>query len=287
MLKSLIAGLGLAFSFTAAHALQADDTSVALAAALDAQDAKSKTRYEARHPGETLRFFGIVPGMRVVEALPGGGWYSKILLPYLGEEGALMGVDYNLAMWPNFGFATEEWVEKRKSWPATWTQDAQQWGGDHSAPVSAATFGTMPADSAGTYDAVLFIRALHNLARFEPQGGFLTSALGDAYNVLKPGGVVGIVQHEAREDRSDSWADGSSGYLKKSFVIRQMEKAGFEFVEEFGINENPRDQADEGDVVWRLPPSLGDSQEDDQRKADMLAIGESNRMTLLFRKPSG
>lgn len=287
MLKSLYIGLALILAIPGAHALQADATSAALAAALDAQDAESKARFEARHPGETLRFFGIEPGMKVVEVLPGGGWYSKILLPFLGQNGALMGVDYNLAMWPNFSFATKEWIEKRKGWATTWPQDAKQWGGDNSASVSAMTFGAVPQDSVGTFDAVLFIRALHNLARYESKGGFLTGAFRDAYTMLKPGGVVGIVQHEALADRNDAWADGSNGYLKKSFVIEKMKQAGFEFVDEFAINENPKDQAKEGDVVWRLPPSLGDSQDDDKRKADMLAIGESNRMTLLFRKPPG
>ena len=197
-----------------------------------------------------------------------------------------MGVDYNLAMWPNFSFATPEWIEKRKSWSTTWPEDAREWGGDNGAAVNATTFGTVPDESVGTFDAVLFIRALHNLARYENEGGFLSKALNDAYQVLKPGGVVGIVQHEARPDRSDDWANGSNGYLKKSFVIKQMEKAGFEFADELPINENPNDQAKEGDIVWRLPPSLGDSQDDDERKAEMLAIGESNRMTLLFRKPA-
>ena len=103
--------------------------------------------------------------------------------------------------------------------------------------------------------------------------------------MLKPGGVVGIVQHEARDDRSDEWADGSSGYLKKSFVVAAMQKAGFTLIDDSDLNANPKDQAKEGDIVWRLPPTYAGAKDDEARKAEMSAIGESNRMTLLFRKP--
>jgi predicted methyltransferase len=104
--------------------------------------------------------------------------------------------------------------------------------------------------------------------------------------VLKPGGVLGVVQHEARPDMPDDFATGSGGYLKKAFIIEHMEAAGFEFVEDSDINENPQDQPAEGDVVWRLPPTLATTREDPEGREAMEAIGESNRMTLKFRKPS-
>jgi len=103
--------------------------------------------------------------------------------------------------------------------------------------------------------------------------------------VLKPGGTMGVVQHHAREDMSDEFADGSHGYLKKSFVIAAAEQAGFEFVAESDINANPNDQPGEEDIVWRLPPSFATSAEDPELKAKLAAVGESNRMTLKFRKP--
>jgi predicted methyltransferase len=225
--------------------------------------------------------------MKVAEALPGGGWYTKILLPYLGREGHLLGIDYAIEMWPQFGgFATPEFIEKKKTWPQTWTAEAQGWADENGAGVSAATFSSMPAESAGTLDAVLFIRAMHNLSRFESKGDFMTKAIAASYKALRPGGIVGIVQHEARADRPDAWADGSNGYLKKSAVIAAMEAAGFEFVGESSINTNEKDQAAEGDFVWRLPPSLSGTKDDEEKKATMLAIGESNRMTLKFMKPS-
>lgn len=254
---------------------------------LNAQDDEHKARYAFRHPEETLEFFGLTPGMKIAEILPGGGWYTKILLPYLGKEGHLLGIDYNVDMWPHFGgFANEEFLEKRKTWTTTWAEEAQAWRGEHGASVSAAAFGALPEAVNGTLDAVLFIRALHNLARFEDQGNFLSNAIAESLLLLKPGGLVGIVQHEARADRPDDWASGSNGYLKKSFVINAMEAAGFEFEGESDINNNEKDQAGEGDVVWRLPPSLSGSDENEELKAKMLEIGESNRMTLKFRKPS-
>lgn len=271
---------GLIVSFT----VQAGDN---LDSILDAQSDEAKARFEFRNPKATLEFFGIEPGMTVAEALPGGGWYSKILLPYLGEEGKLIGIDYAMEMWPHFGgFATEEFIEGRKSWPQTWPEKAAEWGGESSAAIAAGTFAAAPEGSAESTDAVLFIRALHNLARFEDKGGYMTQALKAAYDMLKPGGVVGVVQHEAREDRPDEWANGSNGYVKRSAVISAMEAAGFEFVGASDVNQNEKDQASEGDVVWRLPPSLRGAKEDEELKAKMMAIGESNRMTLKFKKPS-
>ena len=256
-----------------------------LAIVLDALPDEMKARYPYRHPGETLEFIGIEPGMTVVEGLPGNGWYTRILLPYLGGEGHLIGADYSLEMYPNFSFVNEEFMTKQRQWTTNFPADAREWGGDNGAPVSAFHFGSMPTDLAGTADVVFFPRVLHNLARFEADGGYLTMALADAYAVLKPGGTFGIVQHEARDDMSDEFADGSRGYLKKSFVIAAVEAAGFEFVAESDINANPKDQPGNDDVVWRLPPTLGTSRHDAELRAELEAVGESNRMTLKFRKP--
>jgi predicted methyltransferase len=248
------------------------------------QSEEVQARYVYRHPQETLEFFGIEPGMTVAEALPGGGWYSKILLPLLGGEGKLIGIDYALDMFPKFGFFSAERIEAKKTWTTTWTADANSWRTDDSAVVSAFVFGSMPEESKGVADAFLFIRALHNLNRFEGDGGYLTAALRDAYDVLKPGGIVGVVQHMAAEDKADDWADGSKGYLKKSLVIKKFEEAGFEFVASSDVNLNPDDQPGDEDIVWRLPPTLATSRDNPELRQQMLAVGESNRMTLKFRK---
>ncbi len=261
-----------------------------LTTVLAVQPEKIQSRYNARHPKETLEFFGIKPGMTVLEALPGGGWYSKLLLPYLGSAGTLIGVDYSVDMYPKFGFFSKEDLKKKETWVADWTKEANGWKtqnnmGSNSANIKAYTFGAVSDDLKGKVDAVVFIRALHNLARFEIDGGYLTTALSDAYNSLKPGGIVGVVQHQIPESADDKGANGSRGYLKKSFLILAMENAGFEFVASSDINLNPKDQPSAKDIVWRLPPSYSTSRKDEKKKAEYMAVGESNRMTLKFRKP--
>jgi predicted methyltransferase len=269
----------------ATEGAQPDSASARLDAILEARPEEFQARYEYRHPQETLKFFGIEPGMILVEALPGGGWYSQVLVPYLGEEGRLIGANYAQEMWPKFGVFDQKFIDSMETWTTDWPEEAKAWQGQNGATVAAFEFGSMPEAMEGQADAVLLIRALHNLARFEDDGDFLTTALSEAHRVLKPGGIVGVVQHEARPEMPDEWASGANGYLKKQFVIDRMTAAGFELVDQSDINENPNDQPTVDDVVWRLPPSYQTSQENPELRAEMDAIGESNRMTLKFRKP--
>jgi predicted methyltransferase len=262
-----------------------DEASTILAAILDAQPEEIKARYQYRHPQETLEFFGVKPGMTVVEALPGGGWYTKILLPYLGSEGRLIGANYSLEVTALYPSASEESMERARAWISKFPVDAAEWAGDDGASIDAFYFGSMPDAFKETADFVFIARALHGMARFDSQGDFVTEAMADAYAVLKPGGVLGVVQHHASDDMSDEFADGDRGYLKKAYVIAAAEQAGFELVDESDINANPKDQPGEDDFVWRLPPSLSTSKEDPELRAKYEAIGESNRMTLKFRKP--
>lgn len=279
---------GASSSAAEAQAAMSADSSFAgaasLAAVLAAQPEAVQARYDARHPGETLAFFGIEPGMKVLEALPGGGWYSKILAPYLGTEGALVGVDYDKALFPLFGFFSDEQLAAKETWVEDWLEQARAWFDTPVADIDAFQFGALPERLEGQLDAALFVRAVHNLARFEKDGAFLSTALMNTKAALKPGGLVGVVQHMAPENAADAWADGSAGYLKKSFVIAQFEAAGFELVGESDINLNPLDQPTSEDIVWRLPPTLSGSEEDSEMAAAMKAIGESTRMTLLFKK---
>lgn len=256
-----------------------------LTSVLAAQPEEVQARYPFRHPQETLEFFGVAPGMTVVEALPGGGWYTKLLLPYVGPEGRVIGADYSGDMYPLFGFFSEEALEKKNTFVTSFPVEAQQWAGDDGATAGAFVLGALPEEMKGQADAVLFIRALHNLARFEGEGGFLTAALQNAFDVLKPGGIAGVVQHQARDEMPDEFADGSHGYLKKEFVVEQMTMAGFELLDSSDINQNEKDQPAASDIVWRLPPSFATSRENPELKAELEAVGESNRMTLLFRKP--
>lgn len=258
-----------------------------LDAVLAAQPAEDQARYKWRHPKETLEFFGVEPGMTVVDTLPGKVWYSGILSAYLGPDGEVVGADYPVEMWKLFGgFANEEFLAKRANWAANWTEKSAEWRAADGAPVDAIVYGAVPEELKGSVDLVLMVRALHHFNRFEEEGGFLTAALGDAMAMLKPGGIVGVVQHRAPESASDVWAEGDNGYLKQSEVIKAFEAAGFEFVESSEINANPADQPTAEDMVWRLPPTLGTSADKPELKAQMEAIGESDRMTLKFRKPA-
>ncbi|MEL6379413.1 MAG: methyltransferase [Pseudomonadota bacterium] len=265
-----------------------DDASTKLDSVLASQPDAVKARYGARNPKETLEFLRIKPGMTVVEVLPGNnGWYTGILLPYLGADSTLVGADYDPEMWALFGgFVNDEFLEARRTWSESWTTSTSEASDDGDADVKAFAFGNMPDEMAGTADAVLMIRALHHLNRFEEKGGFLTSALEETTRVLKPGGLVGVVQHRGPEGNDDAWATGDQGYVKQSAVIAAFTDAGLELVEQSEINANPKDQPSNDDMVWRLPPTLGTSADNEELKAQMTAIGESDRMTLLFRKPA-
>lgn len=259
------------------------DNSVELSEAVSRRSDEDKARDNARHPIETLKFFQVAPGMSVAEALPGGGWYSKILANYLGSEGQLHGINYNDDMWPRFGFFSEEGIqsaiERTAKFPSMVSEFAEK------SPQSIGfTFATVPEQLTGTIDRVLFIRALHNLNRFETEAGTLTQALAAAKMLLKDDGLVGVEQHQAPESNSDKWADGSAGYLKKSALTKAFRTAGFELVDESVINENSKDVPTETDIVWRLPPSYNGTADDPELKEKVDAIGESHRMTLLFKK---
>ena len=281
MIKQSLVLIAAVFAFTTPALAESDSK---LSKVLSSQPEEVQARYQYRNPEATLEFFGVKPGMTVVEALPGGGWYSKILLPYLGKDGQLYGVDYAVDLFPLFGFFSDEQLKAKETWAETWLAEANTWRAENDATLSAFTFATVPEDKHGTADAVLFIRAMHNLARFESKRPFLTEALQASHKLLKKGGVVGVVQHQMAEDKPDAWADGSRGYLKQSFLVKQFEAAGFELVKTSDVNKNPKDNPADKEIVWRLPPTYFGSRDDEEKKKVVNAIGESNRMTLLFRK---
>lgn len=255
----------------------------ALEAVVAARSAEDRSRDAARHPVETLAFFGVEPGMTVTEGLPGGGWYTRILANYLGSEGTLYGVTYADRMWQMFSWATPEWVAKRMAGSAMFPGMVAGLT-DNGISARGFAFENVPADVKGTVDRVLMIRALHNLNRFEDAAGTRTRALADIHAMLKSDGLVGVVQHRAPESAADAGAQGARGYLKESAVIQMFEDAGFALVGSADINANPRDQPGANDIVWRLPPSRRGTEEGTPERAAVDAIGESDRMTLLFRK---
>ncbi|KAA5801623.1 class I SAM-dependent methyltransferase [Alkalicaulis satelles] len=244
-----------------------------LAAVLaDARRDSDRARDIWRNPAETLAFFDVRPEHTVAEGLPGAGWYTRILLPYTEGAGGYIAINYPMdVLEAIFGDRMDE--ERRAAaagLEASFPPRAAQWGGT----VDAMTrFGAVSDDLAGTADRVLYIRALHNLART----GNMDMAVNDAWTLLRPGGIVGVVQHRAPADETDERADGNRGYLRQADVIAAFEARGFVFEEASEINANPNDPADADGGVWTRMPS-SDSEE-------ARAIGETDRMTLRFRKP--
>lgn len=228
----------------------------------DLRSAENKARDRYRHPKETLEFFGVEPDDLVVEMWPGGGWYSEILAPYLAEEGSLALV------------AAEDRLKSTRALAE-----------EHPDAFKSVLFSPMenPGDAttfpAGGADVVLTFRNVHNWEMSdEPYGAEMFAAM---FDMLRPGGTLGVVDHRLPEDRLDEDMK-SSGYMKQSHVIALAEAAGFELVEASEINANPADTTNHPEGVWTLPPRLA---LDDIDRDKYLAIGESDRMTLKFRKP--
>lgn len=259
------------------------DPSEKLDAVLAAQSDADKARYAHRHPKETLEFFGVRPGMTVLDTLPGDVWYAGLLMDYLGPQGRVIAADYSQEMWQLFGDYSPK-PEVKAKWTEEFAAKLEAKRDSDDAQVLAVHYGAIPDELAGTVDVVMLVRSFHHLHRLEDQGEWMTKAFEDIKKVLKPDGIVGVVAHRAPEQSSDAWAKGDAGYLKQSAVISAFEKAGFELVEASEINANPKDQPTEKDFVWRLPPTLATSQNDPELKAQMEAIGETDRMTLKFRK---
>jgi predicted methyltransferase len=274
-----IAGLAMVCTLNPALA----DPNPALVQAVEARSEKDRARDTARHPIETLTFFQVEPGMTVAEGLPGGGWYSNILANYLGGDATLYGLNYSKRLWSLFPDRTDDWRKARAA--ATGKFPGLVAGfTDNDIKAAGYTFNTLPPNAVGSVDRVLMIRALHNLNRFEASAGSLSQALANIRGMLKNDGLVGVVQHRLPESAAEEGADGSRGYLKQSTVLAAFEAAGFKLVAESEINANPKDKPAANDIVWRLPPSLSGSKDDAQKRAAMQAIGESDRMTLLFSK---
>ncbi|MBE9539683.1 MAG: class I SAM-dependent methyltransferase [Proteobacteria bacterium] len=262
-----------------------EDTAGKLGQVIASRSEKDKARDGARHPAETLAFFQLEPGMTVAEALPQGGWYTRILAPYLGPKGTIYGVNYVDEIWPQFGFMDEKEVAENIAATENFPKQVKKYT-DNDISTQGFTFATVPEKAYKTVDRMLVIRALHNLNRFEAKMGTRSQALSAMRILLKKDGLVGVVQHRIPESADEAGADGSRGYLKQSAVITMFEQAGFELVSSSEINANPKDRPGAEGIVWRLPPSLSDSGDDPERKAAMQAIGESDRMTLLFKKAS-
>ncbi|HUG46693.1 MAG TPA: methyltransferase [Sphingomicrobium sp.] len=248
---------------------QTYEAALAAAAASPTRTPANVARDRYRNPVQTLAFFGMRPSDTVVEIWPGGGWYTEILAPYLAAGGGRL----ILA-----------------------TPDGQVGGVAKLRDANPALYGslttaTFPAfDSTarrvpdGTADVVVTFRNVHNWRmgyRRDDKADYSAEAFKQIYAMLKPGGILGIVDHRLPEEASDE-RELNSGYIKESTVKRAALEAGFRLAAESAVNANPKDTADWPKGVWTLPPSLALKEQD---RDEYLAIGESDRMTLKFVKP--
>lgn len=230
---------------------------------------ENKARDIYRHPKETLAFFGVNPMQTVIEITPGGGWYSEILAPLMKGSGSYHAAlaadsssDYNKRN--NDGF------RQKLAGDGERYSEARMVEFDPKAP----SFGA-PASA----DMVLTFRNVHNWV-----GGDSAETMFKAFfAVLKPGGVLGVVEHRGA-DGEDMESIKKSGYLPTAFVTKLATDAGFQLVDSSEVNANARDTKDYADGVWTLPPGYRLKDVDREKYA---AIGESDRMTLKFVKPAG
>lgn len=273
MKRLILAAVALALAAPVVPAAAQDSAALQQALAHDRR-ADDRARDRWRNPAETLSFFRVEPGMTVVDYMPAGGWYSRILIPYLGPQGTYIGL--NPELHPRLTGYWDMYRDTAARFPA----EAREWVGDGHARVIGANTDDDLAALAGTADRVLIFREIHNMRRF----GWLHDSLVTIRRLLKDDGLVGVVQHRAKPDAPIDYTLGNNGYQREEDVIRMFETYGFELVGRSEVNANPNDPANWEGGVWTLPPGYRGAPEGSARRAELDAIGESDRMTLLFRK---
>jgi len=246
----------------------------------DWRKAEDRARDPARHPAESLTFWGLEPGMHILEVQPGGGWWTDILAPYAVRTGgryALTGPDLQDPDLPDRA------REGRAEMARTFAANAERYG-----KVDILDWGPRAAPlAAGQFDFILVSRSFHGWMRGE---GMAERYLGQLFNALRPGGILAIEQHRGNPGEQDPAA--ASGYVTEAFLIDKVEAAGFKLADRSEINANPKDTKDHPFGVWTLPPTrmnapYGSTEPPDPNfdRATYDAIGESDRMTLKFVKP--
>lgn len=237
--------------------------------------AEDRIRDPYRHPAQTLDFFRIQPGMVVADFMPAGGWYSRVLAPYLGQGGTYIGVD----PWLNEQY-TGYWDTYRNT-PTRFPAQVREWVGDGSANVLGVITNDIPDEMAGTVDRFLIFREMHNIRRSD----WTHATMMAARTLLKDDGLVGVVQHRARSNAPVEETFGSKGYMHEADVVAMFALYGFDLVASSPVNDNPADPSDWEIGVWAMPPGMRGADTQAER-ARRMAMGESDRMTLLFRKRS-
>lgn len=241
------------------------------------RSSENQQRNRYRNPAETLEFFGLQPDWTVVEVWPGGGWYTEVLAPVLRQRGRLVAASYPEDAEGFRGRIGRQFNDKLGAHPGVYDRvEVIDYGSPHGATLG-------EPESA---DMVLLSRHFHNFIREE----IVEEVLADARAVLRPGGVLAVIQHRADED-AVAESEQRTGYVRQSWLVEQVEQAGFRLDGESEVNANPDDRKAYPAGVWTLPPSLRHcgAMEDDEERAECerryREIGESDRMTLRFIKP--
>lgn len=258
-----------ALPLRAAVAQDEADARLAAVIAGDHREAANRARDLYRHPYETLTFFGIRPDMTVVEIWPGRGWYTEILAPYLKGGGR-----YYAASWDRD--SDSDYVQRAlAAYDEKLAARPDLYGEVIVTELSRRKTRIAPPESA---DLVLTFRNVHNWMK----RGYERTIFEAMFEALKPGGLLGLVEHRGDPE---VWQDPQalSGYVNQDYAVGLAEQVGFRLVASSEVNANPKDTKDHPEGVWTLPPTLRLKQQD---RASYVAIGESDRMTLLFQKPA-
>ena len=248
----------------------------------DSRSAENLARNRYRHPLGTLTFFGLKDGMTVIEIWPGSGWYTEIIAPVLRHKGQLIVADWDqdVAGQPDYRY------ELPKQLMAMFAAEPEKY--DQVAVVPYSPPQSASLGQANSVDMVLTFRNTHGWI----SEGVAAQVFAEFARVLKPGGVLGVEQHRAA-DGTDPKVTAEMGYVSEEAVIALAKAAGLYLDGRSEVNANPADTRDYKEGVWTLPPSLALCQESkdpaafDECAAPWRAIGESDRMTLRFRKPLG
>jgi predicted methyltransferase len=285
----LLAAAAVAFTALAAPAATvlaqapaaapAPDPHLVAAVAAAHRSPADRARDAWRNPAETLAFWGVKPGATVLEISPGGGWWTEILAPYAAKTGGR----YIATGAPTEGpGASDAGRAGRKAFEDRFA-DPARYGRVQVQPFAAQTRGL---GAPGSVDVAFTARNIHN---WMGTPGRVDAVFQDLYAVLKPGGVLGVKEHRANPGQMKE--NASDGYVSEEYVIAAAQRAGFVLDGRSEINANPKDTKDHPFGVWTLPPTRntapnGQPPNPSFDRTKYEAIGESDRMTLRFRKPA-
>lgn len=287
--NALVTGIMAAVMVTGLTAMSAlkglnkgEDYSAVLASDHRSDDERARDQW--RHPVETLEFFGLEGGMTVAEIWPGGNpWYLKVIAPIIRQGG---GTYYAVTPWDPESENTRVQAAIKK-FDETYVTAPDTWGSVHRTLLRRTKTDIAPE---GSLDMVLTFRNVHNWMTGKPDTDYSQAYMNAFFKALKPGGTLGVVEHRADDTRAEDPA-AKNGYVHVAQVKALAAAAGFELVASSEINANPKDTKDHPFGVWTLAPNrrtspYGEDPDPDFDRTPFDPIGESDRMTLKFRKPT-